>query len=189
MTIFITGGAKNGKSSIAENCCIKLAAGGPLYYIATMQPFDDEDYARIDRHRESRAGKGFTTLEQPVRITEVLDRSDHQNGTYILDSVTALMINELYSSKDAMGNDEYSMTADPAAADRVADELSQLCKKVKNIVFVSDFIYEEADNYSKYTEDYLRSLSKVDRRLAKECDAAAEICLGNINMLKGELPL
>lgn len=189
MTIFITGGAKNGKSSIAENCCVKLAAGGPLYYIATMQPFDDEDYARIDRHRESRAGKGFTTLEQPVKISEILEKSDYANGTYILDSITALMINELYSSSGAMGEEQYTMTADISAADRVADELLKLCRKVKNIVFVSDFIYEEAGSYSKYTEDYLCSLSKVDRRLAKECDAVAEICLGNINMLKGELPL
>ncbi len=189
MNIFISGGCKNGKSSIAEDCCVKLAQGGPLYYIATMQAFDDEDRARIARHVASRDGKGFITLEQPTKILECLKHSDPENGTYILDSVTALMINELYSHTTAMGEETYDMTADPRAGERVAEELTQFCRRVKNAVFVSDFIYEEAAEYNRYTDEYLRALSTADRALAKECDAVAEVILGNINMFKGELPL
>ena len=189
MTIFISGGCKNGKSSIAENCCTALSNGGPLYYIATMQAFDDEDRERIKRHRASRAGKGFETIEQPLHILDCLKSSDPKNGTYILDSVTALMINELYSNTGAMGEDTYDLTSDPKAAKRVASELTELCRSVKNIVFVSDYIYSGIDAYSEYTEDYLKALSFVDKALAKECDAVAEVCIGNINMLKGELPL
>ena len=189
MTIFISGGCKNGKSSIAERCCTELAKGGPLYYIATMQAFDDEDRERIARHQRSRAGKNFTTLEQPLGILGCLENSDPDNGTYILDSVTALMINELYSNTGAMGEDTYDMTSDPSAAARVSAELTELCRRVKNIVFVSDYIYSEADAYSEYTDEFLKALSVVDRTLAKECDAVAEICIGNINMLKGELPI
>ena len=134
MTIFVSGGCKNGKSSIAEKCCVNLANGGPLYYIATMQPFDEEDSSRIERHRQSRAGKGFETLEQPLHISECLKISDHENSTFLLDSVTALMINELYSGTGAMGEDTYDMTSDPEAAERVASELVLMCEKVKNIV-------------------------------------------------------
>lgn len=189
MKVFISGGCKNGKSSIAERCCVKLAGGGPLYYLATMQAFDDEDRARIARHVQSRDGKGFITIEQPRHILDCLEKSDYKNGTYILDSVTALMINELYPADEAMGENSYSMNADCNAAERVAGELVELSRKVKNIVFVSDFIYEEADEYSEYTKEYLKALSTVDKTLAKECDAAAEIVLGNINMFKGELDL
>ena len=189
MNIFISGGCKNGKSSIAERCCVNLSKGGPLYYLATMQAFDDEDRERIKRHRESRAGKSFQTIEQPLHILDCLKSSDGAKGTYILDSVTALMINELYSSTGAMGEDTYDMTSDPKAAERVAEELISLCDNVKNIVFVSDFIYSGIDDYSEYTEEYLKALSYVDRALAKKCDAVAEVCVGNINMLKGELPL
>jgi len=185
MTIFITGGCKNGKSSIAEDCCLALAKGGPLFYLATMQPNDDEDHARIKRHRESRAGKGFETIECQKGILSCIEKADCVNGTFILDSVTALMINELYN----YGEDFSDFKADPEAANRVANDLCTLADKVKNIVFVSDYIYEEADNYSEYTEEYLRSLSTVDKAVAKKCDAVAEIILGNINMIKGELPL
>ena len=92
MTIFISGGCKNGKSTIAEDCCAALACGGPLYYIATMQAYDDEDRARIKRHQNSRAGKGFITIEQPRDLLGCLEKSDPENGTYILDSVTALYL-------------------------------------------------------------------------------------------------
>ena len=189
MTIFISGGCKNGKSSIAERCCVNLAKGGPLYYLATMQAFDDEDRERIKKHQESRADKDFMTLEQPLHILDCLKKSDAENGTYILDSVTALMLNELYANTGAMGEDTYDMTSDPHAAERVSEELIELCRNVKNIVFVSDFIYSGIDNYSEYTEEYLRALSIVDKALARECDAVAEVCIGNINMFKGELPL
>jgi len=188
MTIFISGGCKNGKSSIAEDACVKLANGGPLYYLATMKAFDDEDRERIARHIKSRDGKGFETLEHEVNILSCLEHSDYKNGTYILDSVTALMINELYKSDDAMGEDSYSMQADKTAADKVSKELEKLCDSVKNIVFVSDYIYSEADNYSEYTKEFLKALSTVDKTLARKCDTVVEVCLGNINILKGRLP-
>ena len=50
MTIFLSGGCKNGKSTLAQHAAKKLAGDGPLYYIATMIPHDEEDRARIRRH-------------------------------------------------------------------------------------------------------------------------------------------
>lgn len=181
MTVFISGGCKNGKSTIAEDCCLALAKGGPLYYVATMMAFDDEDRLRIKRHQNSRAGKGFITLEQPRNLMECLERSDPENGTYILDSVTALLINEMYSPDRA--------DADPEAAERTAASLEAFAKSVKNAVFVSDFIYSGAERYSDYTVEYQRALALCDRTLARCCDAVAEISGAIPTMYKGELPL
>lgn len=189
MTIFISGGCKNGKSSIAEDACVKLAKGGPLYYVATMQAFDDEDRARIKRHVESRDGKGFETIEQPKNILQVLDKCDASEGTFLLDSVTALMINELYSASEAMGEETYDMSSDKNAAARVCGQLEELCKKAKNIVFVSDYIYQERDDYSEYTLEFLEALSTVDRKLAQLCDTVCEVAFGNTDIYKGELPV
>jgi len=181
MTIFISGGCKNGKSSIAEDCCVKLAGGGPMYYIATMIPYDDEDRARIRRHIKNRAGKNFITLEQPKDLLECLKSSDPQNGTYLLDSVTALLINEMYSPEKP--------DADPDAPGRTAKALREFASRVKNAVFVSDFIYSEAGDYSQYTIDYMKALALCDSTLAGCCDAVAEICGAIPTMYKGELPL
>ncbi len=181
MTIFISGGCKNGKSTIAEDCCVKLSAGGPLYYVATMVAYDDEDRERIKRHVKNRQGKNFITLEQPKDLLECLRNSDPENGTYLLDSVTALLINEMYSPDRP--------DADPEAGKRTARELAAFAKKVKNAVFVSDYIYSETPAYSEYTHEYMKALALCDRTLAQKCDAVAEICGSIPTMYKGELPL
>ena len=181
MTIFISGGCKNGKSTIAEDCCTAMAGGGPLYYIATMTAYDDEDRARIKRHQANRAGKGFITLEQPRDLLECLKNSDPKNGTYILDSVTALLINEMYSPD--------SPEADPTAGKRTANALEEFAKSVKNAVFVSDYIYSEAGDYSQYTKDYMKALALCDSTLAKCCDTVAEITGAIPTLYKGELPI
>jgi hypothetical protein len=65
VNILISGGCKNGKSYYAQQLAVRQAEdGAPLYYIATMDPADEEDHARILRHRREREGWGFTTLEQ-----------------------------------------------------------------------------------------------------------------------------
>ena len=74
MIVFITGGAKNGKSSYAQELAVRLAAGGKHYYIATMIPVDEEDRERIRRHTADRDGMGFETVEQGTHILGCLDR-------------------------------------------------------------------------------------------------------------------
>ena len=75
MHIYISGGAKNGKSYYAQRQAEALAEGGrPLYYVATMLPTDDEDLARIARHLKEREGWGFTTIEQSHHIKRSLPR-------------------------------------------------------------------------------------------------------------------
>lgn len=167
MKAFISGGCKNGKSSWAENLAQRLAGDSPLYYIATMIPCDAEDHQRIEKHRLSRAGKGFCTLEQPTRIHQVLDYSDYARGTYLLDSVTALMLNEMYPRNASL--------PDVQAPDRVCHDLSFLLAQAKNVVLVSDYIYSDTGHYSKYTQDYCKALAQVDRHLARICDTVVEM--------------
>ena len=52
MNYFISGGAKNGKSMFAQTKAKEMAdsLGVPLYYVATMDPVDSEDDARIKKH-------------------------------------------------------------------------------------------------------------------------------------------
>ena len=58
MLIFLSGGAKNGKSMLAQRLCRRLSGGGPLYYLATMIPHDAEDEQRIARHVRRVSGGG-----------------------------------------------------------------------------------------------------------------------------------
>ena len=176
MNIFISGGCKNGKSFIAQQLAKQQALGQkPLYYIATMEPSDEEDRDRILRHRKERDGWGFTTLEQSRSIDEL---AADFSGSFLLDSVTALLSNEMFR-KDG--------SVDRTACLRVGEELSRLADRSGNIVFVSDYIFSDAIKYEELTELYRRGLAWIDRALARKCDAVIEVSYGKIQMLKGRI--
>lgn len=178
MKIFISGGCKNGKSTLAEDCACALAGNAPRYYLATMIPHDDEDRERIRRHIVAREGKGFETIEQGRRILESLEGADME-GSFLLDSVTALCSNEMF----------HDGIVDEEGCARAAEELRRLAASVKHAVFVSDFIYADDGGYDEYTEAYRRGLALCDRTLASVCDTVIEVCSGHYVVYKGELPL
>lgn len=171
MNVLISGGCKNGKSFFAQEEAKKQAEekGAPLYYLATMIPSDEEDRARIHRHVSERAGWGFTTVEQGRDICGALKKADPR-GVFLLDSVTALLSNEMFAPDG---------TADLQAPERVSRQLAEFAERTGNTIFVSDFIYSDALRYEELTEEYRRGLALCDRTLAKLCGQVIEVCYGN----------
>ena len=176
MTYFISGGAKCGKSNLAQDLTVALAAGGKRYYVATLISTGGEDEERIRRHLADRDGLGFETVECFKNIMSVAD----PQGTFLVDSVTSLMQNALFPVEK-----NYEMDLDGAA--RCAEELVAFAKTVRHAVFVSDYIYSDAERYSESTEMYRKCLASVDRRLASVCDTVIEVSAGRTIIHKGEL--
>lgn len=180
MIVFITGGAKNGKSSLAQDLAVRLSGTGKHYYIATMIPADEEDRERIRKHVADRDGMGFETVECGRNILSCLSRVDPA-GTFLLDSATALLLNELFP-------DPTSCDMDEKAGARCAEELAAFAQSVANIVVVSDYIYSDAARYDPVTEVYRKSLAAIDRKLAAVSDTVLEVNAGNIVVYKGVMP-
>ena len=176
MTVFISGGAKCGKSSLAQDLTVKLSEGGKRYYVATMISSGKEDDDRIRRHIADRDGMGFETVECFKNIMSVAD----PDGTFLVDSVTALIQNSLFPIEK-----NYEM--DLEAANRCADELVAFAHTVRHAVFVSDYIYSDAEAFSESTEMYRKCLVDIDRRLAKVCDTVIEVSAGQFIIHKGDL--
>ena len=179
MTCFISGGAKNGKSTLAQDIAVALASGGRLYYVATMISTGSEDDDRIRRHIADRDGMGFETVECFRNILDCLQTAD-SGGVFLVDSVTALIQNSLFPVEK-----NYEM--DLSAVDRCADELVEFAHTVRHAVFVSDYIYSDAEAFSESTEMYRKCLADVDRRLAKICDTVIEVSAGQPIIHKGDL--
>ena len=176
MSTYISGGCKNGKSFYAQKAA--KAGGAPLYYIATMIPHDDEDLARIRRHRNERAGWGFETLECGRDILTCLDGADPK-GSFLLDSVTALLSNEMFGPEGV----------DMGAAPRIARALESFIARAPNTVLVSDYIFSDAMLYDDLTEAYRRGLAAIDRHMAACCDNVIEVVAGQFIVHKGVLPV
>lgn len=181
MTFFISGGAKNGKSTLAQNLTVALSQGGKHYYVATMISTGAEDDDRIRRHIEDRDGMGFETVECFRNILDCLDIAD-KDGVFLVDSVTAMVQNSLFPVEK-----NYEMDLEAAA--RCGDELIEFAKQVRHVVYVSDYIYSDAERYSVSTEAYRKCLADIDRRLARVCDTVVEVSAGQYLIHKGELPL
>ena len=176
MSTLISGGCKKGKSFYTQR--IAQAGGRPLYYIATMIPRDAEDDARIARHRKEREGWGFETLERGTDILSCLDRAD-PNGSFLLDSVTALLSNEMFTAAGM----------DAQAPGKIARELVEFVRRAPGTVLVSDYIYSDAMLYDDWTEAYRKGLAHIDRALAQACDDVLEVVHGQVVVHKGALSL
>ena len=177
MNIFISGGCKNGKSYHAQELARSMAQESnlPLYYLATMIPRDEEDDARIRRHLSEREGWGFDTIEQGEHICEALRTKTvsgepvDPNGVFLLDSVTALLSNEMFREDG---------TIDFDAPKRLTEELTNFAQETGNTVFVSDYIYSDSFAFDDFTEPYRQGLALLDRTLAKLCDQVVEVTYG-----------
>lgn len=173
MNLFISGGCKNGKSMYAQKWAFDLARKEnlPLYYVATMKTKDSEDEARVRRHRQERAGWGFETIECATDICSCLeDKNVNRNGVFLLDSVTALLENEMFGEDFVLDED---------ASRRTAEQLVEFAKMTGNTVFVSDYIYGDAMIPEGSTQEYMRGLAHCDRVLAKICDHVIEVSVGS----------
>ena len=142
----------------------------PLYYLATMIPTDEEDLRRIEKHRQEREGWGFETIEISRDILAATTGC-RENGSFLLDSVTALLANEMFEKNGSVV---------PNAAKKVAGELTSLAKKTKHIVLVSDDIHSDARLYDAVTEEYRKGLAFISRKMTGVCDLVLEISAGNI---------
>lgn len=182
MHVFVSGGAKNGKSSFAQAWAVRTAEekGLPLYYVATMRVHDREDAARVRRHVEDRKGLGFTTLEQGEEISSLPLRYGAQ-AVYLVDSVTALLANVMFPEKSSQ-----DPAWRPEAAGRlVADDLIAFGRRTDYAIFVSDYLYSDARRFDPMTSAYIRSLSLCDRKLAAFCDSVYEVRTGIPLLWKG----
>ncbi len=91
-TIFITGGARSGKSRLAEELAARY--GAPRGYLATAAAGDAEMAARIARH-QARRGEKWQTLEEPCDLLGVVRGHDGWFRVILVDCITLWLTNLL----------------------------------------------------------------------------------------------
>ena len=163
MLTLVVGGAASGKSEYAERLVLQTAL--PRYYLATMQVWDAECAARVEKHRRMRAEKQFETLECPLHLGTVRLPA---RGTALLEDLGNLTANELY---DPAGAGE-------AAASAILDGLGRLAAQCEHLVVVSNEVFSGGADYAGDTDRYLKALAQVNNALAARADAVVRVVCG-----------
>lgn len=91
--ILITGGARSGKSSYAEQLALRLSSN-PVY-LATARVWDDEFRQRVVKHQERR-GSEWTNIEEEKQLSK-----HHLEGrTILIDCITMWCNNFFFDLHD-----------------------------------------------------------------------------------------
>jgi len=171
MLILLTGGSACGKSSYGE----KLATEGPrpLYYIAAMQPYDDECMKKIARHRFLRQDKGFETIERYTAVDAL--KLPQPGGTALLECLCNLTANEMYIQPD--------LPRDPV--EKVVAGVENLRRQTETLIVVTNDVGSDNEAYSEETRRYIRALGEINARVAQMADRVYELVAGIPLCLKG----
>ena len=163
MLVLVIGGAASGKSAYAEERLLGLPE--PRCYIATMRPYGEEGLARIARHRELRAGKGFETIE---RESDVAGIELPAGASALLEDIGNLVANEMFA--------EDGVVRDVAA--KVADDVLALAAGAANLVIVANEVGAGAERHDESTRAYIEAMGEVNARIAAAADEAVEVVAG-----------
>lgn len=128
--IFITGGARSGKSGFAEQ--LARERGGRVTYIATARAADEEMRLRIAEHEKRRPGS-WRTVEAHINLSGAVAEATQGSGTVLVDCLTVYISNLLLTQ---------GLGADKRVGHLVGgeiDRLAEVCKSANgSVILVSN---------------------------------------------------
>lgn len=151
-SILITGGARSGKSTLAEG--MTLALGSPAIYVATAEALDPEMADRIDRHK-ARRGPEWQTRAEPLDLSRTLRDSDGQ-GPRLVDCLTLWLSNVLLADRNW-----------EAELDGV---LAALAVQETPVIFVTNEVGSGIVPDNKLARQFRDAAGLMNQRIAASCD-------------------
>ncbi|MFV5374101.1 bifunctional adenosylcobinamide kinase/adenosylcobinamide-phosphate guanylyltransferase [Acinetobacter calcoaceticus] len=92
MLQLILGGARSGKSRLAEQTAISMQLA--VTYVATAQALDSEMQSRIAHHQNQRPAH-WSLIEEPLFLAKTLQKIDRPNQIILVDCLTLWLTNLL----------------------------------------------------------------------------------------------
>lgn len=169
MLTLILGGSGSGKSAYAEDYLLRAAGDKNKYYIATMQIWDEEMQAKVDRHHRLRQGKGFTTIEQPTKLEQAVSQMEPE-GAALLECMSNLTANEMFSGERPL--ERQTVIA------KILRGVEALRQQADPLVIVTNNVFGDGIIYDNATMEYIETLGRINEKLAAEADEVVEVVAG-----------
>lgn len=167
--ILVTGGARSGKSTIAEK--ILLNKKEDILYIATSIAFDDEMKDRIKKHQERRDNR-WKLVEIYKNFNKLVDNDDFKNCKYILlDCITVMLSNRFFDAD--MGNETNLEKYDEleSVIMKDIDSLMNISRKYnKTIVIVTNELGMGIVPIDRISRMYRDIAGRINQHISAEAD-------------------
>lgn len=176
MICTVVGTPGSGKSALAEE--LAIGTGDSLrIYLATMKICDRDGEERVKRHRKSREGKGFVTIEKLYLVSGLLESlEDPANTTILLECVSNLVGNEMYDNPGRACGISFD-NADEISGEIAAD-IERLAKGTSDCILVTNRYPADGDDYDDSTRLYVHILNLVNERIMLFSDKVYDLTEG-----------
>lgn len=177
MAILVTGGARSGKSSFAEQLAAHRYERG--IYIATSEARDHEMEARIAKHQADRAQSGFRwqTLEEPLHLTNCLrmlkaEGESNMSGTVVLVDCLTLWLSNWF----------FKLEVEHRGSEQLHMLFAELADEVQNypypLLFVSNEVGDGIVPGDALSRSYRDEAGRLNQAIAKVCEQVFLVTAG-----------
>ncbi|MBM7701991.1 bifunctional adenosylcobinamide kinase/adenosylcobinamide-phosphate guanylyltransferase [Metabacillus iocasae] len=183
MLIFISGGVRSGKSSVAEQLTVAgNVQADRCLYIATSRITDNEMKERIRNHQVARetAALSWITYERPTDVGSLIHKCE-RDDVVLLDCLTNWLANELFSE----GMNWESKREQNQLVEEMIDSVLRLRDHVTKLVIVSNDLFE-AGVTDGATYIYMKLLGTLHQRIVAKSDIALSVEAGVVSYKKGK---
>jgi len=172
MIIFVTGGARSGKSDFCQDLAEQTE--GKRLFVATAQAFDGEMEERIRKHQEKR-GDRWDTLEEPIALGAALRSVGSAYETILIDCFTLWMSNLLMSFPEQSER----------RAEIIDDFFSSIDDFPGTLIITSNEVGQGIVPDNKLARIYRDQLGFLNQRVAKRSDRVYVLFSGIPLTIKG----
>lgn len=179
MTQLILGGARSGKSRLAEQRAQdwRERTGGELIYLATARAGDGEMGRRIALHQERR-DQHWRLIEEPLDLAQTLTAFENKSACLLVDCLTLWISNCLHE-----GTWERQR-------DRLIEQVAQLRRNASplELILVSNEVGSGIVPLGELSRDFVDASGWLHQALAEYCDTVTLVVAGLPLELKTNTP-
>ncbi|MGE5398369.1 MAG: bifunctional adenosylcobinamide kinase/adenosylcobinamide-phosphate guanylyltransferase [Chitinophagales bacterium] len=176
--ILITGGARSGKSTMAEKLATNLGIKGKkVVYIATASAGDEEMKERIARHRQERPTE-WETVEETLQVEEIIKKKVGTAGVILIDCLTLLVSNWLLAEDIDWDREGLNRERQARILDK-AKRLARTARQVKSdVIMVTNEVGFGLVPDNSMGRAYRDVLGLVNQIMAADADEVYLLCSG-----------
>ncbi|WP_284241548.1 bifunctional adenosylcobinamide kinase/adenosylcobinamide-phosphate guanylyltransferase [Paenibacillus glycanilyticus] len=187
MAYLVTGGARSGKSTFAEQLASHLGEQG--VYIATSRIWDEEMAERVALHRNNREQSGFrwVTIEEPMALSsrlqqlameaQKLKKRGDQPPVVLVDCLTLWLTNLLMEAEEREKSESSATVQDWLL--KQVDDLDAIAKEAAYpLIFVTNEVGDGIVPAYPLGRKFRDEAGRLNQRMAGVCDKVFLVTAG-----------